>query len=255
MADWDKQWTLEPIDLDAPTREESTPRWRAQEEVVLERFGSFSGLRVIEIGAGRGTNALLYAKRGAEVTLLDLSSLALEQAATLFEHYGLQFVPRIGDVFALPDDLQDSFDLSMSFGLCEHFLGEQRLGVIRSHLDLLRPEGVAMLGVPNRWAPAYRLWMKALKMRGTWPLGTEVPFAASELRALAIEAGGIPTEPRWGSAVASLIDHGANQLLFKLHRSPLKVPQISIRGLDRLAYELLLPVVKPARMSTAPPSS
>jgi hypothetical protein len=37
-----------------------------------------------------------------------------------------------------------------------------------------------------------------------------------------------------------------NQALFKLGRRGLPLPQLTVPGLDRLAYELLLPVVKPA---------
>jgi hypothetical protein len=82
---------------------------------------------------------------------------------------------------------------------------------------------------------------------GSWPLGTEVPFSAAELRRLAACAGGEPLEPRYGSFVGSVVNHGVNQLLFKLGREHgLPVPQIRIPLLDRLAYELLLPVVKPA---------
>ncbi len=70
-ADWDAQWASEPLDLEAPHREAETPRWRAQERLVRERFGGFDGLRAIEIDAGRGLNAFLFAERGARVTLLD----------------------------------------------------------------------------------------------------------------------------------------------------------------------------------------
>jgi hypothetical protein len=125
----------------------------------------------------------------------------------------------------------------MSFGLAEHFLGERRRRVVAAHLEALRPRGLAFLGVPNRYAPAYRLWMAALKARGTWPLGTEEPFSAGELAQLAREAGGRPLEPEYGSFLGSLVNHGLNQALFKLGRRGLPVP--------RLAYELLLPVVKP----------
>jgi hypothetical protein len=42
-----------------------------------------------------------------------------------------------------------------------------------------------------------------------------------------------------------VVNHGVNQLLHKLGRSPLPVPQAKAPLLDRFAYELLLPVVKP----------
>jgi SAM-dependent methyltransferase len=244
-ADWDAQWRVEPLDPAAAQAEARTPRWRAQERLVRSRFGGFDGLEVVELGAGRGLNALLYGQRGARVTLVDLSTFVLEQAGELFGRLGVEAELVEGDVFDLPELVRDRFDVSMSFGLAEHFLGERRLKVVGAHLEALRPGGLALLGVPNRYAPAYRLWMAALKARGTWPLGTEEPFSAGELAALAREAGGQPLEPEYGSFVGSLVNHGLNQALFKLGRRGLPVPQVRLPVLDRLAYELLLPVVRP----------
>jgi SAM-dependent methyltransferase len=244
-ADWDAQWRVEPLDPAVVEAEARTPRWRAQERLVRARFGSFDGLEVVELGAGRGLNALLYGQRGARVTLLDLSTFVLEQAGELFGRLGVEAELVEGDVFDLPELVRDRFDVSMSFGLAEHFLGERRRQVVAAHLEALRPRGLALLGVPNRYAPAYRLWMAALKARGTWPLGTEEPFSAGELAALAREAGGRPLEPEYGSFVGSLVNHGVNQALFKLGHRGLPVPQLRLPLLDRLAYELLLPVVRP----------
>src|SRR5581483_268199 len=219
---------------------------RAQERIVTARLGGFAGLRAIEIGAGRGTNAQLYAERGASVTLLDQLELPLEQARMLFAEEGLELETIRGDVFALPGELLGRFDVSMSFGLCEHFLGERRLAVIRAHLELLRPGGIAFLGVPNRWSPVYRAWKKALELSGSWPFGTESPFSAGEAAKLARAAGGEPLAPAYGSFAATVVDHGLNQLLYKLGRPPRRVPQARLPVLDRLAYELLVPIVRPA---------
>jgi SAM-dependent methyltransferase len=246
-ADWDAQWRVEPFDSGALAAEQRTPRWRAQERLVAERVGGFAGLRAIEVGAGRGLNGLLYARRGARVTLLDRSALVLGQARELYSAWDVEFEAVEADVLDPPAELEGSFDVAMSFGLCEHFLGEQRRETVAAHLRLVRPGGLVLLGVPNRWAPAYRLWMATLKRRGTWPLGVEEPFSAREAAALARAAGGEPLPPAYGSFVGSLVNHGVNQLRFKLGRPGLRVPQARLPGLDRLAYELLVPVVRPRR--------
>jgi SAM-dependent methyltransferase len=243
-TDWDRGWALEPIDPAVVDEEARTPRWKAQERLVLERFGSFEGLEVIEIGAGRGVNGALYAKRGARVTLLDVSELPLAQARELFAAHGLEPQLVQGDVFDLPPELLGRFDVAMSFGLCEHFLDARRLAVVRAHLEPLRPGGLAFIGVPNRHSPVYRLWMAALKRTGSWPIGTEEPFTAAELAQLAREAGGQPLAPAYGSFAASVVNHGVNQVLFKLGRKGLRVPQTRVPGLDHLGYELLVPVVR-----------
>jgi SAM-dependent methyltransferase len=245
-TDWDAQWQVEPLNLAAPAAEAKTPRWRAQEVLVTEIFGAFANVRAIELGAGRGLNGFLFAQRGADVTLFDNVPLALEQARTLFDAHGLSFAAAEADLFELPDDLRGAFDVSMSYGLCEHFLGERRQAVVAAHLDVLRPGGLALIGVPNRHGVVYRAWKKTLTVTGTWPLGTEEPFTAAELTTLARRAGGEPLAPRFGSFTASVVNHGVNQALFKLGRRGLPLPQVSVPGLDRFAYELLLPVVKPA---------
>ena len=246
QADWNRQWEVEPLDLDSPHDEARTPRWRAQERLVRERFGGFDGLRAIEIGSGRGLNAFLFAERGAKVTLLDNSPIALAQARELFDAHRVPLETVEADLFDPPAGLVGAFDVSMSYGLCEHFLGERRLAVVRAHLEPLRAGGVALLGVPNRFSPVYRAWTWSLMRRGTWPLGTEVPFSATELRTLAEAAGGQPLEPHYGSFAASVVNHGVNQVLFKLGRRGLPIPQVRVPLVDRMAYELLLPVVRPA---------
>ncbi len=244
-ADWNRHWSSDPLDPGAPAAEERTPRWRAQERLVRERFGGFECLRVIELGAGRGLNGVLFAKRGARVTLLDISELPLEQARTLFAAQGLEGETVVGDIFDLPAGIRGRFDVSMSYGLCEHFLGARRAKVVAAHLEPLRQGGMALVGVPNRLAPAYRLWKGVLERRGTWTLGTEEPFSAAELASLAREARGRPLPPIYGSFAASLVNHGVNQALFKLGRRGLPLPQLRARLLDRFAYELVLPIEKP----------
>jgi SAM-dependent methyltransferase len=245
-ADWEAAWRAEPLRADAPDIEARTLRWQAQEALVLERFGSFEGLDVVEIGAGRGLNALLFALRGARVTLVDRTEVALEQARWLFGRHGVEFTPVIADALALPKRAKGCFDVAMSYGLCEHFLGRRRRRIVGVHLDLLRYGGLALIGVPNRLCPPYRLWKAVLTRRGTWPLGTEEPFTVSELEQLArVEHGG-PLRPLYGGLAASLVDHGLNQLLYKLGRRGVPVPQIRLPLLDRLAYELVVPVARNA---------
>jgi 2-polyprenyl-3-methyl-5-hydroxy-6-metoxy-1,4-benzoquinol methylase len=242
-TDWTAVWEQVPDeeDLDGDV---GSIRWRVQEEHVLQRFGSFEGLKVIEIGAGRATNALLYARRGAKATILDYAPVALEQSKKRFEALGIEADYVLADAFDLPQELLGAFDLSMSFGLAEHFLGERRQGIITAHLDLLRPGGLALINVPNKYSPIYRAWMGYAKRRGTWTLGTEVPFSARELVRLARAGGGTPLKPVHCGGLGTLVNMGPNAVLSKLGKKTLPVSQRQIPGLDYLAYDLLVPVAK-----------
>ncbi len=121
---WDKPSTVEKL-LYTVAKEERLIRWQRMEAMIRERFGTFEGLSVIEIGAGRGTNAALMAQRGAQVTVLDDSDSALERAKRLFDALALDVELVNDDALDLPDSLRDRFDVSMSFGLAEHFLDER----------------------------------------------------------------------------------------------------------------------------------
>ena len=93
---WDAVWndtTSAEEDRFALAHEEHDVRWRRIERIVVDRFGGFEGLRVVEIGAGMGTNAALMAARGAKVTLLDYSPAAIKGSQQFFERNGL-----VGDV-------------------------------------------------------------------------------------------------------------------------------------------------------------
>src|SRR3954464_1230011 len=89
-ADWESMWQhLEDDEQSELSAELSGLRWRTQVELVEQQFGSFDGLRIIEIGAGRSTNALMYALRGADATILDQSPKALELSRKRFADRGL----------------------------------------------------------------------------------------------------------------------------------------------------------------------
>jgi hypothetical protein len=77
----------------------------------------------------------------------------------------------------------------MSFGLNEHFTGPERTQIFRSHLDALRPGGVAIVSVPNARNAPYRASKWVAERTGRWKLGVEVPFTHAELEAICARLG------------------------------------------------------------------
>lgn len=140
-----------------------------------------NGLRTVELGSGRGTVSLLLAARGADVTLVDSSPVALEGARGLFSLFGLKATFLLSGILPLPEPLRAKFDAAMSFGVAEHFTGKERDEIFLSHSAALRPGGIAFISVPNRYCLPYRLWKKAKEAAGTWEYGTEIPFSRQEL--------------------------------------------------------------------------
>jgi len=103
----------------------------------------WSGLRVLEMGAGRGGLGLHLALLGAQVTLMDFSSTALSQADQIFESQGLKVRTFLGDVTQPDVELSEKFDLIIDSHLL-HCLTEDpyRSSYYRLVKDHLKPEGI-----------------------------------------------------------------------------------------------------------------
>ncbi len=170
-TNWDEYWNLSPVST--PSVE---PAYAFVTQVIAREFGGLKGIRVIELGAGRGDISFLLAKAGAKVTLLDNSEVALRQSRALFQTNNLSAEFVQADL--LSSRITGEFEVSMSFGLAEHFEGVHRKRVIQLH----RLGRVAFVGVPNAQCVPYRVWKTFREWSGRWPYGPEMPFTRRELK-------------------------------------------------------------------------
>jgi len=162
-------------------KEEYSIHWQRTERIILGRFGGFKGLKTIELGAGSGTHSLLFALRGAEVTVLDFSKKALERAEKFFERQNVKVKLVLQDALNLDKKLLGKFDVAMSFGLGEHFEGKERIKIIKSHFDVLKKDGITLICLPNKWNIPYITWKFLSQVTGRWRWGIEIPFSRKEL--------------------------------------------------------------------------
>lgn len=242
---WDQVWATETSaeqDRYTLALERASVRWSRIRERVA---GDLSGLRVIEIGAGVGTAAALFAEAGAEVTVLDYSPKALERSKAFFANNGLAAKLVAADALDLPDDLRGAFDICLSLGLAEHFTGEQRVAMIRSHLEVLKPGGHAFISVPNRANPPYRLYKFTAERTGHWKVGEEYPFSKRELLEVAEKAGASEAEVFGESFLGSLYFLDAARIYRRLTGKPDSYDTSRIKPqkstpLDDFAYALIL---------------
>ena len=191
-AVWDNLWRHAPSvakDDALIDRERRSPRWKRVASELATGFGSIAGLRTIELGSGRGDLSALLAQLGAEVTLLDTSERALEQARARFERLGLPVQCVCGDMLNKSNGTAGQFDVSLSSGVIEHFRGDDRTRVIQSHFDVLKPGGMTVISVPHSRCLPYRLWKFYLELRGWWPYGMEIPYSKAELLTRARQIG------------------------------------------------------------------
>jgi len=114
----------------------------------------WKGRRVLEIGCGLGTDTVAFARAGAQVTAVDLSSRSLELARERVRMYGLE--ERVDFVEADAERLSEfvepaRYDLVYSFGVIHHTPHPDRaLAQIRTHFA--GPETTLKLMVYHRWA-------------------------------------------------------------------------------------------------------
>jgi hypothetical protein len=140
---------------------------------------------------------LPFARQGCTCYAVDFSEVGLERARQLFKEEGHDLNVIVGDLMSIGPTLKGRFDIAVSYGLCEHFQGEARVGVIRAHRELLTPAGVAMLCVPNRLSPTYQLWWRAARLLTRLGLASrldvniidEWAFSPGELARLCDQAG------------------------------------------------------------------
>jgi 2-polyprenyl-3-methyl-5-hydroxy-6-metoxy-1,4-benzoquinol methylase len=103
----------------------------------------WNGLQVLELGAGRGGLGLHLARLGAEVTLVDFSPTALEQAQAIYSLEGLAVAAIASDVTHPDMALPHKFDLIVDSHLL-HCLTEDpdRASYYRLISDHLKPDGI-----------------------------------------------------------------------------------------------------------------
>lgn len=88
---------------------------------VFAEFEKWRGKRVLEIGCGIGTDAVNFARAGADYTAIELSTASLDLARKRFEVYGLQGKFYQGNAEDLLNIVPvQSYDLIYSFGVIHH---------------------------------------------------------------------------------------------------------------------------------------
>ena len=93
--DWDERYAQRntPWDTGRPSSE--------LQRILRER--EIPPGRALELGCGTGTNAVFLAQQGFDVTAVDISPLAVEQARAKADAAGVKIALLVADLFELPD--------------------------------------------------------------------------------------------------------------------------------------------------------
>ena len=145
-AEWNQRYAegRMPWDSGEPSRE--------IEKIVAE--GWFDRCRALELGCGTGTNAVLLASRGFDVTAVDFSPLAIERAEARARAARAQVRFLVSDVRSLPD-LGEPFPLVFDRGVYHHMRNVDLESFLRTLEKHVAPGGwyLTLAGNANETAP------------------------------------------------------------------------------------------------------
>ena len=111
------------------------------------------GQRIIDIGGGPGRYSLHLARKGCDVTLLDLSQGNVKFAEEEAGRQGLTLKTLCGDACEADELAQGPFDHVLLMGPMYHLLEESdRIKAMKSALNLLNPGGVIFVSFINMFA-------------------------------------------------------------------------------------------------------
>lgn len=168
----------------------NTPGFAIIKREILKHYGEFENIRFAELGAGIGKMSILMNILGGITTLIDYNENALEQARKVQHFFGCKPDFLLENALALPKSICGQYDVAMSFGLAEHFLGDKRSAIFRSHYSLLKENGMVVIWVPNALGLFYRVSHGIRKALRKWPKELpEVPFTRKELKNVASRVG------------------------------------------------------------------
>lgn len=190
-ADVREYWNRHIHDLDITTHPVGSPGFFADLDqyhfeklhhlLQLVEFDGYRGRRVLEVGCGAGTDLVRFAKGGAVVAGVDLSSSAVTLARRNFEQQGLSADLREADGEHLPF-AEDTFDLVYAHGVVQYTANPPAL--VAECRRVLKPGGRAIFQVYNRVS-----WLNALSKLMKVPLEHDdapvlLKYSVGEFRAL-----------------------------------------------------------------------
>ena len=119
--------------------------------------GNLNDRRIAEFGGGSGIGLISLAQRGAHVTNLDSSKMALDFSKYLAEHHKVEnMLSRIeGNFYDAPFG-KDEFDVVYNAGVLEHLDDTQAEKLLREMTSATKPGGYVVVAIPNENSPFYK---------------------------------------------------------------------------------------------------
>lgn len=183
---WQRFWDqAEAIDLDEVYDNDGRLVREITRLLGLEQRGDLVGVRILEVGAGSGRDAVALARAGAEVVTLDYVGGSLDLTAKAAAQSAVTVHPVCGDGLGSPF-ADGTFDVVFHQGLLEHFRDPGPL--LRDNIRILRPGGCLVVDVPQTFH-YYTLGKQILIALNRWFAGWETQFTVGQLERLMAAEG------------------------------------------------------------------
>jgi len=146
---------------------------------VLKIFNKkVNNLKILEVGAGSGSDCVTLAKYGAKCYALDFSAEALRVCQKTAKKYGVKIISIKSDCQKIPYK-NNFFNVVFSAGLIEHF--KNPIPILKEQLRILDKKGYLIVDVPQR----YNLYTISKHLRmffNTHPFGWETEYSKRDLK-------------------------------------------------------------------------
>lgn len=152
---WSHELSINEINVDKAVSACTAPELR----YIFNRLGNVQGKKILDLGCGFGEASVHFARLGAAVTSLDISSGMLEQTQKLAAKYGVQIQTVHGDIEAIPLPPK-SFDIIYAGNSLHHSAVPQ---VMKSVSKVLKDDGIFVSWDPLAYNPLINIyrWLAA----------------------------------------------------------------------------------------------
>jgi ubiquinone/menaquinone biosynthesis C-methylase UbiE len=113
------------------------------------KYEKYSGKSVLEIGCGLGIDTIKFARAGAKITAIDLSTTAVKSTQRLLEYYHTGAEVKKMSVEEL-DYADESFDAVYAYGVLMHVENEEK--AVREIYRVLKYGGEALVVLYHRFS-------------------------------------------------------------------------------------------------------
>lgn len=156
-------------------------------EVV--QFHKHKGKKVLEIGCGLGTDLIQFARHGAIVTGVDLTTRSIELVKKRFEIYNLPGEFSVVNAEELPFE-DNTFDYVYSHGVIHHSPNTEK--IVENIYRVLKPNGEFMVMIYHKNSYLYYGSILFFKKLGLRLLGWGLEFTDEQWLAFSTDGFGNP---------------------------------------------------------------